>query len=77
MGTIATIIISAMIGGTIGVFGTALFISSKDDSVRHSAMTIKYYCEDKDCYDCDLRRADGSCKVRDPMKWTIDNDGDE
>lgn len=73
MGTVATIIISGLVGSCFGFFGTALF-AFKNASISQTARTIQLYCEDSDCYECEFCNADGSCKVRNPMKWELEKE---
>ena len=71
MGTLGAGIIGFIIGSVGGFVGLALF-SSKNSGIRESARNIQLYCDELDCYECDFRRADGTCKLNCPTGWTLD-----
>ena len=73
MGTMATIIVSGLVGACLGFFLMAMF-AFKSASISQTARTIQMYCEDSECYECDFCKADWSCKLRDPMKWELEKE---
>lgn len=68
------------IGICVGIVlggAAAGYVAHKDATVKGMAMQIQAFCSELDCYECEFRRADGSCEIRTPVGWKIDKDDDE
>lgn len=62
-------ILGLIIGGAVatGFFGLLL----ARHTFENTLLDIKDECKRRECYECPLRRADGSCRVESPCTWDI------
>lgn len=77
MGTMATIIISLMIGATCGAFGLAI-LQNGSASVKRHAAAVKDYCNGKECWKCKFHSSkEPYCKIGYPITWDLDEEEEE
>lgn len=71
MGTLATIIISLLVGATGGTFWLAI-LQNGSASVKRHAAAVKDYCDGKECWNCKFHSDEAPyCKVGYPVTWGI------
>ena len=68
--------IGVCIGMVIGAVAAG-YVAMKDATIIGMAMTIRCYCEELDCYECEFMGKDGGCRLRTPVRWQLDEETDE
>ena len=43
-------------------------------SIKTQAITLQLYCEDRDCYECEFMKKDGTCRIKAPLGWRLDDE---
>ena len=65
------------LGGLVGMAITLAvvgYIMMSTSSVKHSAITLQLFCEDRDCYECEFMKRDGTCKIKAPLGWQLEDE---
>ena len=71
MVTLATIIISMLIGSTCGAFLLAIFQNGSASVKRHAA-AVKEYCDGNSCWNCKFHSDEAPyCKIGYPVTWDV------
>lgn len=64
-------------GGLVGIAITLVvvgFFLMSTSSIKTQALTLQLYCEDRDCYECEFINKDGTCRIKAPLGWRLDDE---
>lgn len=65
------------LGGFVGIAITLVvvgFFLMSTSSIKTQALTLQLYCEDRDCYECEFMKKDGTCRIKAPLGWRLDDE---
>lgn len=65
------------LGGLVGIAITLVvvgFFMMSTFSIKTQAITLQLFCEDRDCYECEFMNRDGTCKIKAPLGWRLDDE---
>lgn len=65
------------LGGLVGIAITLVvvgYIMMTASSIKTQALTLQLYCEDRDCYECEFMNRDGTCKIKAPLGWHLEDE---
>ena len=63
------------LGGLVGIAITLLIVGyfmMTTSSIKTTALTMQLFCEDHDCYECEFMKVDGTCRIKAPVNWQLE-----
>ena len=66
--------LGGLVGVTITLAVVGYFMMTDSSLVKYSAITLQLYCEDRDCYECEFMNRDGTCKIKAPLGWNLEDE---
>jgi len=65
------------LGGLVGIAITLVvvgYIMMTASSIKTQALMLQLFCEDHDCYECEFMNRDGTCKIKAPLGWHLEDE---
>lgn len=66
--------LGGLVGVTITLAVVGYFMMTDSSLVKYSALTLQLFCEDHDCYECEFMNRDGTCKIKAPLGWHLEDE---
>lgn len=65
------------LGGLVGLAISLVIVGytmMTDSLIKTQALALQLYCEDRDCYECEFMKKDGTCKIKAPLGWNLEDE---